>query len=371
MKRTPLFHYHKDNSKLIEFAEFEMPLWFKGISEEHLTVRESLGLFDVSHMGRFLVKGKDATDFLNYLLPTDVLKVSKGRSFYTVFCNGEGGIVDDSVILKREENEYLVIGNAINIEKDWNWLKKHAKSFDVELNNLSDDSAMLALQGPKAEEVLQTLVKEDLKQIKRFSNFKAKIEDLEVIISRTGYTGEDGFEIIIFDVSYEEPQKALNLWNLLLSKGALPCGLGARDTLRLEAGMCLYGNDIDESVNPLEANLSWIVSFDKGDYLGREALIKVKEKGVKRLRKGFLMEDRGIPRAKCKILKDEEEVGIVSSGTFSPLLKKGIAQGYIKASLSKDDELVQIDIRGIKSLARVKTPPLYDTNLYGWKRIKV
>jgi len=368
LKRTPLYPYHREKAKLIEFAGFEMPLWYKGITEEHLSVREKVGLFDVSHMSRFYIKGKEATDFLNYLVPTDVLKVIGGKGFYTVMCNERGGIVDDGVILKFNEENYLAVFNAINREKDWLWIRKHSEGFDVELENLSDSSAMLALQGPKASETLQSFLKEDLNQIKRFSNLRTKIQDMDVIISRTGYTGEDGFEIIILNTSYENPDKALKLWNSLIAKGSTPCGLGARDTLRLEAGMCLYGNDIDENINPFEANLSWLVSFDKENYIGREALLRVKERGVERVRKGFLMEDRAIPRSNCKILKNEEEIGFVTSGTFSPLLKKGIALGYIKTSWAKDDEMVHINIRGNLSLAKVKTPPFYDTNLYGWRR---
>ena len=349
LKKTHLFSFHQANGKLTEFAGFSMPVWYKGIIVEHMAVRESVGIFDVSHMGRCLVSGPQAESFLNYVTTNDVSSLNPLSAQYTTFCNHNGGVKDDLVISKLEDNLYLVVYNASNREKDYGWLKDNSEKFDVKVKDVSDNIAMFAVQGPKAESVLQRISTQDLSTLRRFKCLWTEIEECKVFVSRTGYTGEDGFEVFVWDTSLQDPQKAFKVWNSILSagesEGIEPCGLGARDTLRLEAGMCLYGNDLTEETTPLEAGLSFVVKFDKGDFIGKEALLKQKREGIKRKRVGIKLLERGIPRPGQEVIVDGKVLGQVTSGTFSPLLKVGIAMAYLPIEYSKEGTEVKVKIR--------------------------
>ncbi|MEM2750104.1 MAG: glycine cleavage system aminomethyltransferase GcvT [Nitrososphaerales archaeon] len=372
-KITPLYSYHKEYGYIISFANYLLPLWFKGIVEEHLAVRNSAGLFDVSHMGRFIIKGREAINFLDYTLPTNLKKTYDGRCFYSIMCNEKGGIIDDLVTMRVKDDEFIMVVNAINREKDFEWLSKNSMNFSVDLIDITDESALIALQGPLAPMILQKMVDINLSNIKRYHHASAKINGINVQISRTGYTGEDGFEILISSCSINESMKAEKIWDMILTIGKdvnlLPCGLGARDTLRLEAGMVLYGQDIDENTTPLEAKLDWLIPMDKvNDYVGKRAILEQMKKGVEKVRIGFVMKEKGIPRTGYEILIDNKVVGKVTSGTFSPILKKGIGMGYIPKDLEQLGKELSISIRGVLSNAIITKPPFYDTEKYGLNR---
>ena len=378
LKKTQLYQYHKEHGRLIEFAGFEMPVWFEGIIPEHNAVRNAVGIFDTSHMGRMRAEGPDAERFLNYIVTNDVSALEPGRGLYTVMCNERGGIVDDLIIYKLTPERFFVVYNASNREKDFNWFMRHSEGFDVELHDVSDEIAMIAVQGPKALRMLEKISSRPLSDVDRFQIVETRLSGVEAMAARTGYTGEDGFEVFIFDATPERPEKALQVWNVLLEAGEefgiKPCGLGARDSLRLEAGLCLYGNDIDENINPLEARLRWVVKFKKPQgFIGREALLRIREEGVKRLRVGIMMEERGIPRKGYEIWDGEgkEKIGVVTSGGYSPTLNVGIAMGYVPREYRKIGTPVRINIRG--RLARgkiVKFHPFYDETKYGWRRVE-
>lgn len=372
-RRTHLYEYHLKNAKMTEFAGFKMPLWYEGIITEHLAVRESVGIFDVTHMGRALVEGVDAEDFLNYILSRDIsgMKVIQGR--YTLMLNEEGGIIDDLTIFKLDENRYLIVYNASNREKDLNWINKNSKCYGVSITDISDETPMFAVQGPKAIPTLKKLFDIDLDKVKRYWGVWANFNGKKVLLTRSGYTGEDGYEVYLWDTPLSEWRDALELWETIIEAGGeyniKPCGLGARDTLRLEAGMCLYDHDINEETNPFEAKLDFTVSLSKENFIGKKALIKIKESGINRARVGIKLTEKGIPREGYKILsEDGREIGIVTSGTFSPLLKIGIAMGYVQLEHSEEGIEVYIDIRGDLKKGVIVTSPFYDTSRYGWKR---
>lgn len=373
MRRTQLYEIHKKTAKMTEFAGFEMPLWYKGITEEHLAVRNNVGIFDVSHMGRVIITGKDATSFLNYVITNDVTALKPNSALYSVMCNENGGIIDDFVVSCLEEEKFLLVPNATNREKDFNWLVKKAKGFNVKIEDVSDKAAMFAVQGPNAEKTLQKICTTDLSKIERFKCTPAKLADMDVFLSRTGYTGEDGFEVYVWNAPLDKPDNAIHVWNAILEAGKPygiePCGLGARDTLRLEAGLCLYGNDIDENTTPLEARLGFVVKFQKDNFIGKNALLKQKEEGVKRRRVGLQMVEQGIPRQGYKIYSEKgENIGQVTSGTFSPLLKCGIAMAYIQTQQAQEGNIVNIEIRGKMAKAKIVPFPFYDAEKYGYKR---
>ncbi|MEM3617201.1 MAG: glycine cleavage system aminomethyltransferase GcvT [Candidatus Bathyarchaeia archaeon] len=373
MRKTQLYEIHKKTAKMTEFAGFEMPLWYKGITEEHLAVRNSVGVFDVSHMGRVIITGKDAVSFLNYVITNDVTALTPNSALYSVMCNEKGGIIDDFVVSRLEEEKFLLVPNATNREKDFNWLVKKAEGFNVEVEDVSDKVAMFAVQGPNAEKTLQTICIADLNKIERFKCATAKLADVDVFLSRTGYTGEDGFEVYVWNAPIDKPDNAINLWNAILKAGKPfgiePCGLGARDTLRLEAGLCLYGNDIDESITPLEARLSFVVKFQKDSFIGKSALLKQKEEGIEKRRVGLQMIEKGIPRQGFQIYDEKgENIGQVTSGTFSPLLKCGIAMAYIQTPYAQEGNIVNVEIRGKMAKAKVVPFPFYATEKYGYKR---
>ncbi|MEM3641129.1 MAG: glycine cleavage system aminomethyltransferase GcvT, partial [Candidatus Bathyarchaeia archaeon] len=283
------------------------------------------------------------------------------------------GIIDDFVIYRLEKEKFMIVPNAANREKDYKWLIKNVKNFNVTIEDISDDVAMLAVQGPNAEKTLQRICASDLSKIGRFKCETSRLSDVEVFISRTGYTGEDGFEVFVWNAPSMKPDNALKLWNAIIKAGETfgiePCGLGARDTLRLEAGMCLYGNDIDEATTPLEAKLGFVVKFQKNYFIGKDALLKQKDEGIKRKRVGIRMIEQGIPRQGFEICNDKgEKIGYVTSGTFSPLLRCGIGMGYVEAPYAQEENIVNVKIRGKQTKAKIVAFPFYDSEKYGYKR---
>jgi aminomethyltransferase len=372
-RRTQLYEIHRKTAKLTVFAGFEMPIYYKDITPEHLAVRNSTGVFDISHMGRVLVTGIDPESFLNYVVTNDVSTLQPNAAQYSVMCNENGGIIDDFVVYRLEDEKFLVVFNASNREKDFNWLVKNAKGYNVKIEEISDDVAMLAVQGPKAEKTLQKIAAEDLSKIGRFKCEPSNLAGVDVFLSRTGYTGEDGFEVFVWNASIAKPDNAVRLWNAILEAGKTlgiePCGLGARDTLRLEAGLCLYGNDIDETSTPLEAALGFVVKLQKDRFIGKEVLLKQKAEGVKRKRVGIAMTDLGIPRQGFEIRTESgERIGAVTSGTFSPLLNFGIGMGYVQTPHAQEGNIVNVVIRNKAVTGRIAAFPLYDIEKYGFKR---
>ncbi len=357
LKRTPFYDIHKEiGAKMVNFAGFEMPLQYQeGIVKEHLWVREKAGMFDVSHMGEIEIKGQDALSFVNYITSNDASRLNDMQVQYSTLPTEQGTIVDDLLVYRLSQDHFLLVVNAANIEKDYNWITSHKKG-NVEIINRSDEYAEIAFQGPISEEVLQRITRENLKDIPYYHAAVVEILNKKVLISRTGYTGEDGFELYFEDFAH-----AKEVFRKLLEFPEVkPAGLGARDTLRLEMGYCLYGNDIDETTNIIEAGLSWILKFDKGDFIGKEALLKIKQEGPKRRRVGFVTERKAaIPRKGQKIFKDGNEVGHVTSGTMSPSLKMGIGMGYVKRPYTKKETVIEIDIRGRKEPAKIVKLPFY------------
>jgi aminomethyltransferase len=375
-RRTQLFDVHRQTANLTIFFGFEVPLWYKGIIPEHLAVRNSVGIFDISHMGRVMVTGADSERLLNCIITNDVSALSLNGAQYSVMCNEKGGILDDFVVYRLETEKFLVVFNASNREKDYNWLIKNSTGFDVKIEDISDDVAMFAVQGPNAEKTLQQISTEDLSKIGRFKCGRSRLADVEVFLSRTGYTGEDGFEVFVWNASLGKPDNAVKLWNGILATGKAieiePCGLGARDTLRLEAGLCLYGNDMDENTTPLEAGLGFVVKLQKERFIGKDALQRQKAEGVKRKRVGIVMVDQGIPRPKMGVIDETgERIGVLTSGTYSPLLKVGIGMAYVKVSSSQEGSTVSVKIRDKITKARIVAFPLYDPEKYGYKRLTV
>src|SRR5512138_2624204 len=333
MKTTVFNSKHKQlGARMVEFAGFEMPVEYSGINAEHLAVRNSVGVFDVSHMGEIWVKGSGARPLLDYVLSNDPGVLSNGKAQYTCFPNGRGGIVDDLIVHQFEDQKYFLVVNASNIEKDFSWLQKQNK-FGAILENSSDRISQLAVQGPRAIEVLQKITDVNLSEIKSFTFVTGSIGGVDnVIIAATGYTGAGGFEL------YTDASNPLELWDAVFAAGKeydiKPIGLAARDTLRLEMGYCLYGNDITDETSPIEAGLGWITKFNDGrQFIDRDYLLNQKNKGVSRKLVGFELIDRGIPRHNYKVFNKEDElIGEVTSGTMSPSLKKGIGMAYVKSS---------------------------------------
>ena len=349
-----------------------MPLWYSSLSEEHMAVLNAAGLFDVSHMGRIMIRGRVASDFVSHLLPTNCNKIQFGRCFYSVNCSEQGGIIDDVVTSKFSPSQFYMVVNAGNRAKDFAWLQGVSSSYDVSLEDVSDASALIAFQGPLATSLLQQAAENNISNLKRFSFARAIVFGLECIVSRTGYTGEDGYEITVLDSPISDSTKVLKIWNGLLAlgktKGVLPCGLGARDTLRLEAGLCLYGQDIDEDTSPLEASLDNVIDFDNRDFIGKKTLEMQRESGFERKRIAFAMLDPGIPRHSFEVKSAGVPVGKVTSGSYSPLLKKGIGMAYVPPNLSLVGQKLSIVIRGSDKISEVSSLPFYDTSRYGYKR---
>jgi aminomethyltransferase len=355
LKKTPLNAVeHELGGKMIDFGGWELPVQFTGILDEHQAVRTHAGLFDVSHMGEILVKGPEALPLLQKATCNDVSKLENGRAQYNGLLYPTAGFVDDILIYRMAGDDYFVVVNAANSDKDFEWLLECAKGMDVSVTNASADYAQLALQGPEAEQILQPLTDVDLGSMKYYRFACGKVDGARAIVSRTGYTGEDGFEI------YVAPADGPRIFKKLLATGNVtPCGLGARDTLRLEAKMALYGNDIDHSTTPLEADLGWIVKLEKGDFMGRDVLERERAEGPRRKLVGFEMVDRGIGRHGYPIVDGSEEIGVVTSGTHSPTLKKAIGLAYLPLDKSAPGTTFTILIRGKEARARVVPTPFY------------
>ncbi len=356
MKKTKLYNVHeKLGAKIIEFAGYLMPVQYSSIINEHKAVRNSVGVFDVSHMGEFIVEGKEALDLVQYVTVNNAAKLTAGRAQYSAMCYENGGIVDDLLVYKLDENKYMMVVNASNIEKDFEWVTKNNK-FDAEVRNESDDYTLIAVQGPNSKKVLEKITADPL-ELEFYHFYNTKIDGTGVLISRTGYTGELGYEIYFKG----DEAEAENIWDKIFQAGKefdiQPAGLGARDSLRLEMGYCLYGNDIDETTNPLEAGLGWITKLKKGEFIGREALLKVKEEGLQRKLVPMTLDEKAFPRHGYPILKNDEEIGKVTSGTVSPVLGKPIALGYVKINFTAEGEEVFIQIRNKSHKARIVKLP--------------
>ncbi len=352
--KTALYDAHVESgAKIVEFAGYYMPVAYSGIIDEHKTVRTTVGIFDVSHMGEFRFRGKNVLGLLQKVTVNDVSDLETGQAQYSVMCFPDGGIVDD-LLIYRLEDHYMMVVNASNIEKDFSWISEHMID-GVEFSNISDRTSLLAVQGPSSLELLQTITAVDLAAIKYYHAVRGTVAGKELLISRTGYTGELGFEL------YMNNTHAGHVWNAILEAGKQfdikPVGLGARDTLRLEKNMCLYGNDISKETNPIEAGLSRIIKFDKGDFIGLDSIAAVKEQGPKRKLRGFEVSDRGIPRHGNAIVINGNTIGEVTSGTFSPLLSRGIGMGYVQTEFADIGAEIGVLIRGTKVSATIINPP--------------
>ncbi len=360
MKKTALYNKHVElGAKLVPFAGYDMPVQYEGVNAEHETVRNGVGVFDVSHMGEFYIKGEGALDLIQKISSNDASTLTDGRAQYSCMPNGKGGIVDDLIIYRRGENNYLLVVNASNIEKDWNWISSH-NDFGAEMTNMSDEYSLLAIQGPKAVEAMQSLTPVDLSEIKFYHFEEGEFAGLDnIIISATGYTGSGGFEI------YCKNADAETVWGKVFEAGAAygikAIGLAARDTLRLEMGYCLYGNDIDDTTSPLEAGLGWITKLGKdADFVDKDFLIKQKEEGVSRKLIAFELIDRGIPRHDYPITDAKgNNIGKVTSGTMSPSMKKAIGLGYVTVDHAAIDSEIYIEIRNKQVKAQVVKLPFY------------
>ncbi len=358
MKHTAFFDLHKEmGAKIVSFAGYEMPIEYSGITNEHMAVRNSVGVFDVSHMGEFWVKGPKALDFVQRVTSNDASVLKVGKAQYSCFPNGKGGIVDDLLVYCYEDEKYLLVVNAANIDKDWAWCNSQ-NSMGAELENASDSISQLAIQGPDAIRVLQKLTDINLSDIPYYSFVTGAIAGAgNVIISNTGYTGAGGFELYMYN------DDAIKIWKAVFEAGEeygiLPIGLGARDTLRLEKGFCLYGNDIDDTTSPIEAGLGWITKFtDNKDFIDKEYLLKQKEEDVSRRLRGFVLEERGIPRHGYELVNENDEIiGEVTSGGMSPILKKGIGLGYFNKGYTKFDTEIYIKIRNKKIKGKIVKLP--------------
>jgi aminomethyltransferase len=362
MKNTALTGKHTGlGAKMVEFAGYNMPIQYTNLIQEHENVRTKAGMFDVSHMGEFLVEGKGALELLQFVTSNDVAKLSPGKVQYSCFPNEQGGIVDDLLVYMMDTDKYMLVVNASNIEKDWNWISKWNEKFGAELKNASEFMSLLAIQGPKAINILQKLTSVDLNVIPYYNFAVGDFAGVsEVIISNTGYTGAGGFEI------YMKNEEAEKIWDAIMEAGKefglLPVGLGARDTLRLEMAFCLYGNDINDTTSPIAAGLGWITKFNK-DFINKDQLLQQKEKGTERKLVGFEMIDKGIPRHDY-LIKDAggNEIGVVTSGTQSPSLGKAIGMGYVNSEVLKQGQPIYIEVRGKLLEAKVVKPPFYNNN---------
>ena len=359
MKETPLNQIHRElGARMVDFGGWDMPVQYSGVIEEHLAVRQAAGLFDVSHMGEVEVTGPNALAFIQYLTINNASKLVDGQIQYSAFCYPEGGVVDDVTLYRFNESRFLFCVNASNTDKDFAWMQKilsESAMTDVTLCNRSAEFAQIALQGPKAEKILSALTNVPLAEIVYYHFCVGVVAGVEMIISRTGYTGEDGFEL------YLPSYAAVEVWRQLMANGAphglLPIGLGARDTLRLEKGYALYGHELSREISPLEAGLAWITKLDKDDFVGKAALVAQKANGIPRQRVGLVMQDRGVPREGYLVFAGDREVGVVTSGTMSPTLMNGVALALVEPSVAKADNELQVAIRNRRMSAKVARPP--------------
>lgn len=359
LKKTPLNSVHRElGGKMVDFGGWDMPVQYKaGVIEEHMATRTRAGLFDVSHMGEIWVDGRDAISFVNRITTNDVAKLIDGQAHYSALTNEKGGVVDDLLVYRFSGERLLLVVNAGTTEKDWAWITDQKKDDSVELKNASSEYCQIAIQGPKAIAILQQLTETELEPIKYYHFAEGKVDGVDSIISRTGYTGEDGFEV------YAAAEFAVRLWNKLLATGEpfgiLPCGLAARNTLRLESAMSLYGHELGDDISPLEANLGWITKLDKGAFIGSDVLKEQKAAGIKRKLAGFEMTEPGIGRDGFDIYIGEEKVGVVTSGSPAPFLKKNIGLAFLPIEFANVGQELKIDIRGKKTSARVVPTPFY------------
>ncbi|MBN2851842.1 MAG: glycine cleavage system aminomethyltransferase GcvT [Clostridia bacterium] len=360
MKKTPINELHKKlGGRLIDFGGWELPVQYTSIIEEHTAVRENAGIFDVSHMGEIEVKGNEATSFINYLITNDISAMTDNQVMYSPMCYEDGGCVDDLLVYKKDDQDYLLIVNASNTEKDYEWIISHSNKFEVKIANVSDEYAQIAVQGPKAEEILQRMTETDLSMIS-FYTFKdnAKLGGCSTLISRTGYTGEDGFEI------YLKANDGEKLFTDILENGKedglIPCGLGARDTLRFESALPLYGHELSKEITPVEAMLTHFIKTEKTEFIGKESLQKQLENKSERVLIGFEMVDKGVARNGYDVFDESgREIGVVTSGSFSPTLKLNLGMAIIKREFRKTGTEIYVDIRGKKLKAEVVKKPFY------------
>ncbi len=359
IKKTKLYDKHKElGARFVEFAGWEMPIQYSNLVEEHKLVRSKVGIFDVSHMGTFKISGEDSFNFLQYMIPNDLSRISKGKAIYSQFCNTNGYVLDDLIIYNLDENLFYMVVNASNVEKDFNWLKENSSNFKVNLENIALDMSVLAIQGPFAEKTLQKICTDNLSEIKSFNLIQTTINQIEIIISRTGYTGEDGFELI-FDNTFSN-----DIFDLLMEAGKefdiLPIGLGARDTLRLEANLPLYGHELDENTTPLNAKLAWSVKLNKENFIGKDALINQRNNGLEKILIGIKCLSRIVPREGYNISFNGEILGKVTSGTFSPTLNYPIALAYVNTKKDyKIGDILDVEIRGKNHTVEITPLPFY------------
>ncbi len=356
MKRTKFFNIHKKlGAKLVEFAGYEMPIQYSSIIAEHKAVRDSVGVFDVSHMGEVFVSGDRTLEFIQHITVNDASKLFPGRVQYSAMCYEDGGIVDDLLVYNLSENNYLLVINASNIDKDFKWMQD-CNTFGVKLNNRSDDYSLLAVQGPRSKEVVEKFSGQNI-DLEYYHFIQTKVSGVDMIISRTGYTGELGYEIYFV----ADEKSAEEIWNKIFEAGKefniQPVGLAARDSLRLEMGYCLYGNDIDQTTNPLEAGLSWITKLKKGDFVGSDAIKKAKENGLKRKLVAMIADQKSFPRHGYDISVNKNKIGHITSGTVSPILDKPIALGYVDSEFQNEGTVVNWMIRDKEIPAKVVKLP--------------
>ena len=360
LKKTPLNKAHRDlGGKMVDFGGWDMPVQYSGVIAEHLATRNNSGLFDVSHMGEFYVEGEDAIEFVNRLTTNDVTKLVDGQAHYSCFTREDGTVVDDLLVYRFDEGKLLLVVNAGTTEKDWDWITSHKGDENITLTNASADYCQIAVQGPDALSIVRKLTDTNLEEIKYYHFTVGKVDGIDAIISRTGYTGEDGFEV------YANEKYAEQLWTRFLEvgnygaeNGILPCGLAARNTLRLEAAMSLYGHEISDEITPLEAGLGWICKLNK-DFLGRDALAKQKEEGLKRKLVGFEMRDKGIARDGFDVYINDEKLGFVTSASPAPFLKKNIGLAFVPVEFAKTGQEIKIDVRGKHLAAEIVPTPFY------------
>jgi aminomethyltransferase len=359
LKKTPLNEAHRAaGGKMVDFGGWDMPVQYSaGVIAEHLATREKAGLFDVSHMGEIWVEGEDAIAFVNRLTTNDVTKLVDGQAHYSALCYENGTVVDDLLVYRFDRDKLLLVVNAGTTEKDWEWITAHKGDENITLTNASADYCQIAVQGPKALEIAQKLTDVNLSEIKYYHFTVDKFDGVDAIISRTGYTGEDGFEV------YTDAHQAEQIWNDLLDAGAefgiLPAGLAARNTLRLESAMSLYGHEISDEITPLEANLGWICKLKKGEFIGQSALVKQKEEGLERRLVGFEMTDKGIARDDFPVIIDGEKLGYVTSGSPAPFLKKNIGLAFVPIEFANIGQEIKIDVRGKHLAAEIVPIPFY------------
>jgi len=359
VKKTPLNQLHRDlGARMVDFGGWDMPVQYSGVIDEHQAVREAAGLFDVSHMGEVEVTGSNALAFIQHLTINDASKLTDGQVQYSAMCYPEGGVVDDVTLYRFSESRYLFCVNASNTDKDFAWMEHvlaESAMTDVVLVNRSDEFAQIALQGPNAEKILSGLTDVALADLVYYHFCEGEVAGVKMIISRTGYTGEDGFEL------YLPASAAVEIWQQLMASGAphglLPIGLGARDTLRLEKGYALYGHELSQTISPLEAGLAWITKLDKDDFVGKAALVALKADGVPRRRVGLVMQERGIPREGYPVFVGDREVGVVTSGTMSPTLKVGVALALVAPDVAQAETELEVAIRNRRMVAKVTRPP--------------